>query len=199
MQPPRTSERDPDSSAVGVTLHGDAQFLVGQVDLGREVGMEVLVRGLEVAVDASYRECRERHPRVNADEDRGEVSGPCEGAFDEPDLLGLSREVTVPVDEAGARLDDLLDEIEQGAHVALVQDGKRVAVMMSWPTYVNLREKLAGMAEAYWTAWRSGVFDVAGYATDVTRVLHRRSGTKPNPSSDEGRTSEGDGGDDRVR
>lgn len=87
-------------------------------------------------------------------------------------LLGLSREVTVPVDEAGARFDDLLDEIEQGAHVVLVQDGKRVAVMMSWPTYVDLREKLASMAAAFWSAWRSGVFDVAGYATDVTRVLH---------------------------
>lgn len=200
MQPPRTSERDPDSAA-GVTLHGDARFLVGEVDLGREVGMEVLVRGLEAVADASYREYRERHPRVEPDADDGEDPGPGEGAFDEPDLLGLSHELTVPVDEAGDRLDDLLDEIDQGAHVVLVQDGKRVAVMMSWPAYADLREKLAGMAAAFWTAWRTGLFDVAGYATDVTRILHRRpgKGAALNPSSDdEGRTSEDGDGDERT-
>jgi len=192
MQPPRTTERDPDVAA-GVTLVGDARFLVGQVDLGREVGMEVLVRGLEAAVDASYREYRERHPREEGDEDRGEDPGTDERAFDEPDLLGLSREVTVPVGEVRDRLDDLLDEVEQGAHLVLVEDGKRVAVMMSWSAYADLREKLAGMATAFWSAWRTGVFDVAGYATDVTRILHRRPQAKPDssPDDDEGRAAEG--------
>lgn len=191
MQPPRTSERDPDSTAGGVTLDGDARFLVGQVGLGRDVGMEVLVRGLEASVDAAYREYREPHPRVEADEDDGEDSGVSERAFDEPDLLGLSHEVTVPVEEAGTRLDDLLDEIDQGAHVVLVQDGKRVAVMMSWSAHADLREKLASMAVAFWTAWRSGVFDVAGYATDVTRVLHRRPEATPKASVDGGDHDDG--------
>jgi antitoxin (DNA-binding transcriptional repressor) of toxin-antitoxin stability system len=198
-EPPQASERDPGSITAGVTLKGDAKFLVGEVDLGREVGMEVLVRGLDVVVDAASREYRERHPRIEPDADDGDDSGPDEAVFDEPDLLGLSHEVTVPVEEAGDRLDDLLDEIDRGAHVVLVQDGKRVAVMMSWPAYADLREKLAGMAAAFWTAWRSGVFDVAGYATDVTRILHRR-GTKPDPASDdEGSTSEDGDGDERAR
>jgi hypothetical protein len=186
MQPPRTSEREPGSIAAGVTLDGDARFLVGEVDLGPEVGMEVLVRGLHVAVDASFREYRERHPRVKPHEDEGEDSDSGEGAAQEPDLLGVSGEVTIPVDEAGDRLDDMLGEINQGAHVVLVQDGKRVAVMMSWPAYVDLRGQHAGMAAAFWTAWQTGVFDVAGYATDVTRILRCQPGAKPNSSVDGG-------------
>jgi hypothetical protein len=60
----------------------------------------------------------------------------------------------------------------------------------------DLRQKLAGVAAAFRTAWRSGVFDVAGYATDVTRIPHE-TGTKPGPSSvDEGSDSEGGGGDE---
>ncbi|WP_448062430.1 hypothetical protein [Cellulomonas hominis] len=106
MQPPRTSEREPGSIPDGVTLDGDARFLVGEVDLGREVGMEVLVRGLDVVVDASVREYRERHPRVEPREDEGEDSESGEGAAQEPDLLGATCEVTIPVDEAGERLDE---------------------------------------------------------------------------------------------
>lgn len=199
-QPPRTSERDPGATSV-LTLAGDARFLVGEVDLGREVGLEVLVRGLEVAVDASYREYRERHPRTEPHDD-GEDSGPGEGAFDEPDLLGPSRDLTVPVDEVGDRLDDLLDAIDEGAHVALVRDGKRVAVMLPWPAYADLREKRAGLAGAFWSAWRSGVFDGAGYATEVTRILrrHAESGKAPTSSAHgEAHTSEGGDSDERVR
>lgn len=200
MQPPRTSERDPDSSAVGVTLEGDARFLVGEVDVGREVGMEVLVRGLKAAIDASYQEFRERHPRTEPDDDV-EDSGPDESPFDEPDLLGLALEVTVPVDEAGARMGDLLDEVEHGAHVVFAEDGRRVTVMMSWPAYADLREKHAAMAAAFWTAWHNGVFDVAGYATDVTRILRRRAQAKPDRASDEdgdGRAAEGGDQDDET-
>ncbi|WP_448062431.1 hypothetical protein [Cellulomonas hominis] len=80
----------------------------------------------------------------------------------------------------------MLDEIDKGAHVVLVRDGKRVAVMMSWPAYVDLRGRLADMAAAFWTAWHTGVFDVAGYATDVTRILRRQPGAKPNSSADGG-------------
>jgi prevent-host-death family protein len=198
MQPLRTTERDPDVAA-GVTSDGDARFLVGQVDLGREVGMEVLGRGLEAAVDASYREHRERHPTEDTDEDGGEDPGTDERTFNETDLGGLSREVTVPVSEVRDRLDDLLDKIEHGDQVVLVEDGKRVAVMMSWSAYVHLRKKLVGMAVAFWSAWQSGVFDVAGYATDVARVLRRHPTAKPNGSSDdESRTSEGGDGDEHV-
>jgi hypothetical protein len=198
MQPPRSTERDPEVPT-GVTLTGDARFLVGQVDLGAERGMEVLVRGLEAAVDASYRDLRDRPPRVEPDQDSGEDPVPGQDAFDEPDLLGLSREVVVPLDDAGDRLDDLLDEIEQGGHVVLDEDGKRVGVMMSWPAYVELRRKLAGMATAFWSAWHTGVFDVAGYATAVTQILHRRPEPEPNPSSsdEEGHNSEG-GSDDET-
>ncbi|WP_282947163.1 hypothetical protein [Cellulomonas endometrii] len=199
MQPPRTLEGDSDADA-GVSLDGDARFLVGEVDLGRRVGLEVLVRGLEATVDASYREYRERHPRLEPDDRDGGKSGSGEGAFDEPDLLGLSHEVTVPVDEVAARLDDLLDEIDQEAHVVVIRDGKRVAVMMAWHAYVDLHGKLAGMAAAFWSAWRSGVFDVAGYATDVTRILHRHPGTTPTlPSDDEVEAPRGGDGDESTR
>lgn len=147
------------------------------------------------------REYRERHPRAEGEEGREEDSRGGEGAFEEPDLLGVSREVTVPVDEVAARLDELLDEVEQGAHVVIVRDGKRLAMMMSWPAYVDLREKLADMASASWSAWRSGVFDVGGYATEVTRIRHRRPGAKSTPTSgdDEVRASEEGDGDERVR
>ncbi|MFF1531381.1 type II toxin-antitoxin system prevent-host-death family antitoxin [Cellulomonas sp. NPDC058312] len=198
MQPPRTSGRDPDSAA-GVTLDGDAKFLVGEVDLGPEVGLEVLARGLEVAIDASYREYRERHPRPESDDD-GEDSGLSEGAFHEPDLLGLSREIVVPVEEVEDRFDDLLDEVERGAQVVVVKDGKRVAAMVSWSAYVDVREKFAAMAVSFWSAWRSGVFDVAGHATDLARTLRRHPTAKPNPpSDDEGRTPEGGDGDESAR
>ncbi len=193
MQPPRTSDRAPDSGA-GVTLDGDAKFLVGEVDLGPEVGLEVLVRGLEVAIDASYREHSERHPLAEADDDDGGDTGPGDGAFDEPDLLGSVREVIIPVDEAGARLDDLLDEVQQGARIVFVRGGKRVAVMTSWPAYVGLREKSAGLAAAYWAAWRTGTFDATGYATDMTRIFRRHPGTPTPPSGDDRRTPEGGDG-----
>lgn len=198
MQPPREAGRAPEGAA-GVTLDGDARFLVGEVDLGSEVGLEVLVRGLEVAIDASYREYRERHPRPEPEE-RGEDSTPGQGAFDEPDPLSLSREVVVPVEQIGARLDDLLDEVDRGAQAMLVKDGKRVAAMMSWSSFVDVREKFAAMTAAFWSASRSGVFDVAGYATDVTRILHLHPTAKSNPSSDdERRTSKGGDGDESTR
>jgi hypothetical protein len=54
--------------------------------------------------------------------------------------------------------------------------------MTSWPAYVGLREKSAGMAAAYWAAWRTGTFDATGYATDVTRILRRHPGRRrPRP------------------
>lgn len=89
MQPPREAGRAREGAA-GVTLDGDARFLVGEVDFGPEVDLEVLVRGLEVAIDASYREYRERHPRPEPEE-HGEDSALGEGASDEPDPRGLSR------------------------------------------------------------------------------------------------------------
>jgi antitoxin (DNA-binding transcriptional repressor) of toxin-antitoxin stability system len=198
MQPPRTSEQEPDAAA-GVTLEGDARFLVGEVDLGRDVGLDVLVRGLEVAVVASSREYRERHPRPEP-EGSGEESGLSEGGFDEPDLLGLSGEVVVPVEEAGGRFGDLLDEIGRGAHVVVAADGMRVAVIVAWSAYVDVREKLAAVDTAYWVAWRSGVFDAAGHASDLARILHRHPTSKPDSSSDdEGRAPEGGDGDEFAR
>lgn len=81
-----------------------------------------------------------------------------------------------------------------------VKDGKRVAAMVSWSSFVDVREKFAAMAVAFWSAWRSGVFDVAGYATDVTRIVRRHPTAKSNPSSDdERRTSKGGDGDDSTR
>lgn len=81
-----------------------------------------------------------------------------------------------------------------------VEDGTPVAVMTPWQSYADQREKSAGMAAAFWRAWRSGVFDSAGYATDVTRMLHRRAETGTTPATsanDEAGTPKGGDGDER--
>ena len=198
MQPPRLAERAPDVLA-GVTVTGDVKFLVGQVDLGADLGMEVLVRGLEAAIGAVNRDYRKppagsEAPDVEREPSENKPVDPEPGDERNP------REITVPVHEAGARLEDLLGEIEQGARVVLVDDGRRVAVLMAWSDYVGLREKLAAAAVAFWTAWRSGSFDVAGYATDVTTILHK-PGTKsgPVPGDDEDAAVEQGDGDERIR
>ncbi|MDM8085140.1 hypothetical protein QUV83_10220 [Cellulomonas cellasea] len=46
------------SSFTQVVLSGDARFLVGEVDLGRELGMEILSRGLHHTVQAARGESR---------------------------------------------------------------------------------------------------------------------------------------------
>ncbi|WP_282944500.1 hypothetical protein [Cellulomonas endometrii] len=182
MQPPRTIEQDP-GAPVAVTLTGDARFLVGAVDLGREVGLEVLARGLDVAVDAAAREYLDRHPRPDiAEDDVSDDPEPYEPDDGEP--VG-AQEIQVPVDQAGDRMPDLLDEIARGARVVLVDQGVRVAVLTTWSSYVALREKLAAASVAFWTAWRTGVFDVAGYATDIITVLHRPD-TAPDDDTEEG-------------
>ncbi|WP_454050586.1 hypothetical protein [Cellulomonas sp. Marseille-Q8402] len=198
MQPPTTTEQDPDVPA-GVTVTGDVKFLVGQVDLGADLGMEVLVRGLEAAIDAvtrGYRKSPAGSEDPDAEQEPSEDEPVNHGPGDEPN----PREILIPVHEADDRLEDLLDGIEQGARVVLVDDGRRLAVLMAWSDYVGLREKLAAAAAAFWTAWRSGVFDVAGYATDVTTILHKpgpKSG--PVPGDDEEVAVEEGDGDERIR
>jgi antitoxin (DNA-binding transcriptional repressor) of toxin-antitoxin stability system len=181
MQPPRTTERDR-VAPVAVTLTGDARFLIGAVDLGRDVGLEVLVRGLEVAVDVAAREYLDRHPGPDIVED--DVSD--DSVPYEPDDTGSAdtREIQVPVDQAGDRMPNLLEELARGARVVLVDQGVRVAVLTTWSSYVELREKLAAASVAFWTAWRTGVFDIAGYATDIITVLHRPD-TAPRNSDDD--------------
>lgn len=66
------------------------------------------------------------------------------------------------------------------------------------PVFVGWRENLPGVTEASRSAWRTGVLDVAGRATDVTRILRRRPGAESGPSSAHAveRPAEGgDGGD----
>ncbi len=170
MQPPTTTEQDPDVPA-GITVTGDVKFLVGHVDLGVDLGMEVLVRGLDAAIDAVTRDNR-RPPAGSEGPDAEQEPSEDEPVDHEPGDEPNPREILILVHEAGDRFEDLLDGIELGARVVLVDDGRRVAVLMAWSDYVGLREKLAAAAVAFWTAWRSGVFDVAGYATDVTTILH---------------------------
>jgi antitoxin (DNA-binding transcriptional repressor) of toxin-antitoxin stability system len=208
-------EGDPNVPA-HISLTGDARFLVGEVDLGREVGMDVLVRGIEFAVHASLHEFRDRHVEAEAGSDQvketaesyreedarlrvmttEEAAAQWDDLSDdsEPQEPGDSestdtREFQVPVDQAADRMPDLLDELGRGARVVLVDQGVRVAVLTTWSSYVTLREKLAAASVAFWTAWRTGVFDVAGYATDIITVLHRPD-TTPNDSDDD--TEDGD-------
>ncbi|WP_282945838.1 hypothetical protein [Cellulomonas endometrii] len=176
----------------GVTLSGDARFLVGQVDLGVERGMEVLVRGLEAAVDAATREYRGTLEPIETNDDRDDEPMDDESIDDEPydgEPTG-AREIQIPVDQAGDRMPELLDELARGARVVLVDQGVRVAVLTTWSSYVALREKVAAASVAFWTAWRTGVFDVAGYATDIISVLHRADTAPQNPDDED--TEEGD-------
>lgn len=198
MQPPTTTEQDTDVPA-GVTVTGDVKFLVGQVDLGADLGMEVLVRGLEAGMHAVTRDYR-KPPAESEAPDLEREPSENEPVDHEPGDEPNPRELLIPVHEAGDRLDDLLGEIEQGARVVLVDDGRRAAVLMAWSDYVGLREKLAAAAVAFWTAWRSGIFDVTGYAADVTTIL-RRPGPKsgPVPGDDEEVAVEEGDGDERIR
>lgn len=69
------------------------------------------------------------------------------------------------------------------------------------PVFVDLRKKLPGVTAAFRSAWRTGVLDVAGRATDVTRILHRRPGAKSGPASAHAveRSAEGGDGGDGAR
>lgn|GEM_PF-2317673 len=197
MQSPNTTDGRSDARA-DVTLTGNARFLVGALDLGREVGLEVLARGLNIAADLAVREDRDRQPRSDiADDEVGDESVPYEPHDREP---AGTREIQIPIDQAGDQLPDLLAALGRGARVVLVDRGARIAVLMAWSSYAALREQLAAASVAFWTAWRTGVFDVAGYATDIITVLHR-PGTKsdPNPGEDEAGTAKGHDGDERIR
>ncbi|MNC81987.1 hypothetical protein D3C75_1353210 [compost metagenome] len=70
---------------------------------------------------------------------------------------------------------------------------------MSWQSYADLRTQLAAASVAFWTAWRTGVFDVAGYATDVSAALHG-PGAKPDRFAIDGGDDpvEGGDGDERI-
>jgi antitoxin (DNA-binding transcriptional repressor) of toxin-antitoxin stability system len=192
MQPSPTTERDPAAPA-GVTLTGDAKFLVGQVDLGREVGLEVLVRGLEVAIDVSVRKFRDRQPHVET----ADVEDPVTTYEPDDDQPDEGREIQLPIDQAGDRMPELLADLERGARVVLVDRGVRVAALTTWSYYASLREKLSAASVAFWTAWRTGVFDVAGYATEMVTVLSRPGAKHQDHAPGAGDAAEdGDGDDD---
>lgn len=69
------------------------------------------------------------------------------------------------------------------------------------PVSVDLREMLAGVTAAFWSAWRIGVLDVARRATGVTRILRRRPESESGPSSAHAveRPAEGGDGGDGAR
>lgn len=130
LQPPRTSARDPDAPTA-IALVGDARFLVGQVDLGAEHGMEILARGVEAAVDAVLEQDRKRAASTTAGGGTHATELGTEGA----DV----REIPVPVPQAGGRLRQLVGMTGHGARVALLDGDVRVAVLMAWSSYETLR------------------------------------------------------------
>lgn len=166
MEPPRTTERDPNVLA-GVTLDGDARFLVGQVDLGRDVGVEVLVRGFEAAVDASARELRNPHPQAPAAPSPGE--GKPHGFREEDARLRV-----MTIDEAADQWHELLPGIERWERVALTQDGRRVALIVAWDWWALHRHRTSSIEAVYWSSWFTGEFNVGGYAWDLMRLLEPR-------------------------
>ncbi|MDM8085145.1 hypothetical protein QUV83_10245 [Cellulomonas cellasea] len=185
MQPPRTSERDPGVPA-GVTLTGDARFLVGEVDLGPEVGMEVLTRGFEAAVDALMREHRDRHPLAPADENEITLDD-----FRDDD----ARQLIMTMEEAVGRWDELRPRVALWDRIVLTEDGERVAVIVAWDWWSLRQECLASLTAIYWAHWHTGTFDAAGYAHDALRLLAPRDARireVPDPTE----TVEADGDDD---
>lgn len=166
MQPPRTTERDP-NVPTGVTLDGDARFLVGQVDLGRDVGLEVLVRGLEAAVHASAQELRDRHPRAPTDPSKSEREA---HGFREED----ARLRVMTIDEAADQWHELLPGIERWERVVLTEDGRRVALIVAWDWWALHRHRTSSIEAVYWSSWFTGEFNVGAYAWDLMRLLEPR-------------------------
>jgi hypothetical protein len=184
MQPPRRTDQDPDVAA-GVALDGDAKFLVGQVDLGREVGVEVLTRGLEAAVHAVAREYRDRSPKTQpgGEEHQDKPRG----------IQGQdARQWVMTVGGAADRWDELLPRVELWDRVVLTEDGRRVAVIVAWDWWTLHRHRQASLEGAYWGHWHTGEFNIGGYAWDILHLLEPRD-ARIRYAADE---SDGDEGDD---
>ncbi|WP_432457966.1 hypothetical protein [Cellulomonas iranensis] len=147
MQPPRSAERDP-SSQSGVTLTGDARVLVGEPDLGPDVGMDVLVRGLEAADNATLRGNIDQDPQVQPEVHQG-TSKRSVLRDDE------ARQCVMTIDEAAARWDELRPRVELWERVVLTQDGRRAAVIVAWDWWPLHRQRMASLESAYWTHWQS--------------------------------------------
>lgn len=167
VQPPRTPGAAPNVPA-HVSLTGDARFLVGEVDLGREVGMDVLVRGIEFAVHESLRELRGPHPEVEGGDD-AQAKGAAARIRE-----GDARLRVMTIQEAAARWEDLLPGIELWDRVVLTEEGRRVALIVAWDWWSLRQHRMCWLEGAYWGHWNTGRFDAAGYAWDVLRVLEPR-------------------------
>jgi hypothetical protein len=186
MQPQRTPEGDPNAPA-HVSLSGDARFLVGEVDLGREVGMDVLARGIEFVVHAFLHQCRDQDVDAEAEDDQVGEAGE---SFREED----ARLKVMTIREAAARWDDLRSQVELWDRIALTEDGRRVALIVAWDWWSLHQHRMASLEGAYWGHWHTGEFNASGYAWDILRVLEPRD-ARIRHEADE----PGDGDDDEPR
>jgi hypothetical protein len=164
-QRPRVTERDA-SLPPGVSSTGNARFLTGEIDRGAGVGMEVLVRGLEAAVEASLRELRARNVEAGADSDQ--VKERAEGHREED-----AGPRVMTSEEAAAQWHDLRSRGEPWERVVLTEGGRRVAPIAGdwWRLHQHRGTTLDG---AYWGDWHTGEFNASGYERDILRVLAPR-------------------------
>lgn len=167
MQPPRTAGRDSDV-ALGVTLDRDAQCLVGQVDLEREVGMHELMSVFEAAFDASVRENRDLRPRAPTDPSKGEHEQ--HGSREEG-----ARLVVVTIGEAADRWAELLCEIERWQRVVRTESGRRVTLLAAWDWWSLHEHRRASLDGAYGAYRHAGKLNIVGYACATLRPLEPRA------------------------
>ncbi|TKR27324.1 hypothetical protein FA014_01090 [Cellulomonas hominis] len=186
MQPPRTPQTDL-NVPTHVSLTGDARFLVGEVDLGREVGMDVLVRGIEFVVHASLHEHRDHHVEAEAEGDQ--VRDSAESFREEGGRLSV-----MTIQEAAAQWDDLRSRVKLWDRIVLTEDGRRVALIVAWDWWSLHQHRMASLEGAYWGHWHTGEFNASGYAWDILRLLEPRD-ARISHEADE----PGDGDDDEPR
>lgn len=162
-RPPRDEPRDSGSS-LRVNLYGTAKFLVGELDLGQDLGLEVVVRGLEHAIDTALRDSRAHHDPIDAA--RAATMPLVEAGGDE-----AANEVVMSLDDVADALPSLLNELSQGLRVVLTDGDERVAVLVSWRWYALQRERLARAAAAYWRGWSSGRFNADTWVEEMASSL----------------------------
>lgn len=160
--PPPTTIHPHPGDATRLTLTGEARFLVGEVDLGVELGLKVVRRGLDAAADELS---RGDGPSLEGDM-----------AEDEPRVVlgDEARLFVMSIGEAAERWHELRPRVELWDRVVLTEDGRRVALIVAWDWWTLQRHRQASLHGAYWTHWHTGEFNIGGYAWDVMRLFEPR-------------------------
>ena len=203
------AEATPPSRAAGpvpqIVLAGEARFLIGRVDVGRDLGLAAVNRGLTYALAAARarlieRQLNAQHARattqrgaraVDPSDDPDEPGTDASNAFREED----ARLRVMTIDQAADRWDELLPRVQLWDRVVLTQDGRRVALIVAWDWWALHQHRQTSLEAVYWAHWYTGEFNVGGYAWDLMRLLEPRD-ARVSFAADEAEPRDDDDDDD---